>query len=115
MSPLNAIDLRSRAAELVREHASRLGMDFMAADFLVRAIRALPAEGEIDAVELIALEARDRDKLTALGQPFSLDEARKAIASTGGDWGLRRWLARLGFEPAGEADHWQPAASGASR
>ncbi|RYG89547.1 MAG: hypothetical protein EON59_01355 [Alphaproteobacteria bacterium] len=111
MSPLNAIDLRSKAAELVREHAARLGMDCMAADYLVRAIRALPAEGEIDPVELIALKGRDRQKLSGLGVTFSLSDARKAIGSTGSDYGLQRWLRHLGFEPAREPGNWKLSAS----
>jgi hypothetical protein len=40
---MDATAVRARAADLVRQHASRLGMDEFAARSLVRAIEALPA------------------------------------------------------------------------
>jgi hypothetical protein len=46
----DATTVRAKAAQLVRDHAARLGMDAMAAGVLVRAIEAIPVEDHTDVV-----------------------------------------------------------------
>lgn len=43
---MTAADVRDEAARLVDRHAARLGMDQLAADLLLRLIRAIPVDEE---------------------------------------------------------------------
>lgn len=47
---ITAATVRAKAAQLVRDHAARLGMDAMAAGVLVRAIEAIPVEDHTDVI-----------------------------------------------------------------